>query len=327
MSKRTESPRVTLLAGGVGGARMATGLCAALAPGALSIVANIGDDERFYGLHVSPDLDTILYTLAGAVDVSQGWGVSGDTVRVLETLLKLGAPAWMKLGDVDFALHIYRSWRLANGDRLTDIMSDVALRMGLKCRLLPATDGVVPTEVDTEEGVLRFQEWFVERRSAPKVRRLYFKGASTTEPTREVRDAIGEADIVIIAPSNPLLSIEPILALRGLRQRLAERRTPCVAISPLINGRAVKGPLDRMLADMGLPGGAVGIAECYAGLIDGIVIDQSDASEEAALRNRGIKVLTAETYIKEPERSKSLAELVLDWAGHLNAGALAGGEQ
>lgn len=324
MSRPTGSPRVTLLAGGVGGARMATGLCAALASHALSIVTNIGDDERFYGLHVSPDLDTILYTLSGAVDASQGWGVSGDTTRVLEALRELGAPAWMKLGDSDFALHIYRSWRLANGDRMTDIMSDIARQRGLNCQLLPATDKAVPTQLDTAEGVLKFQDWLVERRSTPKVRRVLFNGASEAEPTHEVRVAICEADIVIIAPSNPLLSIEPILALRDVRQLLVERRVPCVAISPLINGRAVKGPLDRMLADMGLPGGGIGIAQRYAGLIDGIVIDESDAAEEAALRDHGIDVLTAPTYIKDCEQSARLASRVLEWAAGVAMNASAG---
>lgn len=317
MSKYSRAPHVVLLAGGVGGARMAVGLDAALPLGRLTVIANIGDDERFYGLQVCPDLDTLLYTLAGIVDRRQGWGVADDATRALDTLATLGAPVWMKLGDADFGLHVYRSWRLAQGARLTGVMSEVAQRMGLTARLLPASDLPVPTEIETSAGVLPFQQWFVAQRAQPEVRGLRYRGAGAACATPEVVRAIAQADLIVIAPSNPLLSIEPMLALPGLRDALLACPAPCVAVSPLINGKAVKGPLDRMLADMGLMAGNAGIARRYDGLIDGMVIDASDAGDAPDLRACGLAVLAVPTLIREREPAAVLARQVLDWSGNL----------
>lgn len=305
--------RVVLLAGGVGGARMALGLAAALEPGALTVVANIGDDERFYGLQVCPDLDTLLYTLSGQVSRAQGWGIEGDTTRTLETLTKLGAPNWMMLGDADFGLHIYRSWRLAQGERLTTIMAEVAQRMGGKTKLLPASDALVPTEIQTGEGWLSFQQWFVQQRAEPEVRGLRYSGAASAPVTVEVLAAIAQADAILIAPSNPLLSIEPMLALSGLRNAVLASAAPCVAVSPLINGKAVKGPLARMLIDLGLAGSNAGVAQRYAGLIDGLVIDASDHADVAALRAQELAVLAANTLIPDENASQALALRILRW--------------
>ncbi|WP_207005480.1 2-phospho-L-lactate transferase [Trinickia mobilis] len=314
MDDRLRGSRVVLLAGGVGGARMAAGFDAVLRSGALTIVANVGDDERFYGLQVCPDLDTLLYTLAGAVDPQQGWGVAADTTRVLDTLSMLGAPTWMKLGDADFGLHIYRSWRLAQGARLTDVMREAAQRMGLTACLLPATDTPTPTEIEIDGAVLRFQQWFVAERAKPAVRGLHYAGAQEGCATPEVMEAIEHADLIVIAPSNPLLSIEPMLALPGVRQALRAAQAPCIAVSPLINGKAIKGPLDRMLADMGLTEGNEGIAERYSGLIDGLVVDASDAGDVPALRAGGLAVLAARTLIHEREHAAFLARQLLAWS-------------
>jgi len=305
--------RVVLLAGGVGGARMALGLAAALPPGALTVVANIGDDERFYGLQVCPDLDTLLYTLSGRVSQAHGWGVEGDTTRTLETLSRLGAPDWMMLGDADFGLHIYRSWRLAQGERLTTVMAEVAQRMGVDTRLLPVSDALVPTEIQTGEGWLSFQQWFVQQRAAPEVRGLRYSGAASAQVTAEVLTAIAQADAIVIAPSNPLLSIEPMLALPGLREALQASAVPCVAVSPLINGKAVKGPLARMLVDLGLAAGNTGVARRYAGLIDGLVIDASDHEDAAALHAQGLAVLASNTLIPKVDAARALALRILRW--------------
>lgn len=305
--------RIVLLAGGVGGARMALGLAAALPPGALTVVANIGDDERFYGLQVCPDLDTLLYTLAGCVSQAHGWGVEGDTTRALATLSHLGAPDWMLLGDADFGLHIYRSWRMAQGERLTTVMAEAAQRMGVSSKLLPVSDALVPTEIQTGEGWLSFQQWFVRQRAAPEVRGLRYRDAGSAQVTAEVLAALQHADAILIAPSNPLLSIEPMLALPGLRNALLALAAPCVAVSPLINGKAVKGPLARMLADLGLAGGNAGVAQRYAGLIDGLVIDASDHEDAAALRAQGLAVLASNTLIPEQDAAHALALRILRW--------------
>ncbi|ACD18632.1 2-phospho-L-lactate transferase [Paraburkholderia phytofirmans] len=305
--------RIVLLAGGVGGARMALGLSAELATGSLSIVANIGDDEDFYGLRVCPDLDTLLYTLSGKVDPMQGWGVEGDNTRALGVLGELGAPVWMKLGDADMGLHVWRTWRLAFGESLTSVMAEASARFGVPGYLLPACDAPVPTEIVCDEGPLRFQQWFVAHRAAPPVREVRYCGAEDRCATPEVLRAIEQADLIVIAPSNPLLSIEPMLALGGLREALQTSGAPCVAVSPLIGGKAVKGPLDRMLDDMGLPGGNAGIAKRYEGLLHGLVIHTDDAADSAGLQARGLAVLSAETRISSCPASVRLARTLLAW--------------
>jgi LPPG:FO 2-phospho-L-lactate transferase len=321
MARPGAYPEVVLLAGGVGGARMAAGLEKALPAGALTVVANVGDDDRFHGLQVCPDLDTILYTLAGVVDRGQGWGVERDGTRVLDQLGTLGAPTWMKLGDRDMALHIYRTWRLSLGWRLTQVMGEVSRRMGVESILLPASDDRVPTQVLTDSGMYPFQEWFVAHRTVPQVRALRYLNADRASITAEVIEAIAHAGLVVIAPSNPFLSIEPMLALRGMRDALRARRAPCVAVSPLIGGKAVKGPLDRMMAAMGLAAGNAGIAQRYGDLIDGIVIDQQDADDRAALRDGGLAVFATRTLIGERERAAILARQIIAWAHGLTVRA------
>ncbi|MBX3577491.1 MAG: 2-phospho-L-lactate transferase [Rhizobiaceae bacterium] len=303
--------RIVLLAGGVGGARMAEGLARALPAGALTVIANVGDDERFYGLHVSPDIDTLIYTLSDRIDRGQGWGVKGDTTRALDVLRDLDAPVWMKLGDADFGLHIWRSWRLAEGASLTEVTEEAAKRFGARAVVLPATDDPVRTKLKTEQGWMDFQRWFVGARCAPRVEALRYEGAERATASPAAIAALHDADAILVAPSNPLLSIEPILAVPGIADALRRAKVPVVGVSPLIAGKAVKGPLARLLEDIGLPGGAAGIAARYRGLIDGFAVDRNDMADIAAIRTDGVAVLPADIIMPDPAGAERLAREVL----------------
>lgn len=310
--------KVVLLAGGVGGARMAEGLARALPAGALTVIANVGDDERFYGLHVSPDIDTLIYTLSDRIDRVQGWGVRDDTVRALDVLRDLGAPAWMKLGDADFGLHIWRSWRLSEGASLSEVTEAAAERLGARARVVPATDDPLRTRLLTEQGWMDFQPWFVGQRCAPRVEALAYEGAAAATASPQALAAVAEADLIVIAPSNPLLSIEPILAVPGLRAAVEGAPAPVVGVSPLIGGKAVKGPLARLLADLGLEGGAAGVAARYGGLIDGFAIHEGDADDIASVRASGVAVLATDILMPGPEAAERLARALLDFASRLD---------
>ena len=309
--------RVVLLAGGVGGARFAEGLARALPHGALTIIANVGDDERFYGLHVSPDIDTLIYTLSDRIDRGQGWGVRDDAVRALGVLKDLGAPVWMKLGDADFGLHIWRSWRLGEGASLTEVTEEAARRLGAAARVLPATDDRLQTRLRTDEGWMDFQPWFVGRRCEPRVFELRYDGAEAARPAAAALAAIEAADLILFAPSNPLLSIEPMLAIDGIRNAVAQSAAPRLGVSPLIGGKAVKGPLARLLEDLALPGGADGAAARYHGLLDGFAVDTGDVVEAEAIRGRGVSVLSTDILMRDPADAERLARAVLDFAGKL----------
>ncbi|MEL7114486.1 MAG: 2-phospho-L-lactate transferase [Pseudomonadota bacterium] len=269
--------RVTLLAGGVGGAKMAEGLYA-LPDVDLTVIGNIADDEEFHGLWVSPDIDTLTYTLSGRINRTQGWGVADEGTRALETLRDLGQDTWMTLGDRDLGLHIYRTMRRAKGHRPSDIAADVARAFGLTCRLVLPTDDVVQTQVETANGGLSFQEYFVRERHAVDVRGLTYEGAETARPTSEALHAIATADLIVIAPSNPLLSIAPILAIPGLQDAIEAAHAPVLAVSPLIAGQAVKGPAAALMQMAGMRVDAVGVAGYYGALIDHLVIDRQDAA-------------------------------------------------
>lgn len=303
--------KIALLAGGVGGARMAEGLARALPAGALTVIANVGDDERFYGLHVSPDIDTLIYTLSDRIDRGQGWGVKADTTRALDVLRDLEAPVWMKLGDADFGLHIWRSWRLSEGASLTEITAESASRLGARAAVLPATDDPLRTRLKTDQGWMDFQPWFVGARCAPRVEALRYEGAQNAAASPAALSAIGNADAIVVAPSNPLLSIEPILAVAGIAEALREARAPVVGVSPLIAGKAVKGPLARLLEDLDLPGGAAGIAGRYRGLIDGFVVDRNDTADIAAIRADGVAVLGTDIMMPDPAGAERLARELL----------------
>ncbi|MEM9350553.1 MAG: 2-phospho-L-lactate transferase [Pseudomonadota bacterium] len=268
--------RVTLLAGGVGGAKMAEGF-ATMPEVDLTIIGNVADDEEFHGLWVSPDIDTMLYTLSGRINRDQGWGLADEGRRALDMLGDLGADTWMFLGDRDFGLHIYRTERLRRGDRPSEITADIARRFGIEARLVLPTDDRVQTRVRTGAGWLSFQEYFVRERCVPEVLELSYEGLERARLTHEAREAISSADLIVVAPSNPLVSIEPILGVPGMREALSAASAPIFGVSPLIAGKVVKGPADRMMASLGYRADALGVAEMYRGLVEHFLIDAVDA--------------------------------------------------
>lgn len=304
-------PKITLLAGGVGGAKMAEGL-AALEQVELTIIGNIADDDAFHGLWVSPDIDTVTYTLADLIDRSQGWGVADEGLRALGILEKLGEATWMTLGDKDFGLHIYRTMRRGRGDRPTDIARDVARAFGVGPRIVLPTDDRVQTRLATDAGELSFQEYFVREQCKPEVSNIWFEGAADAKPTPEALSAIAEADLIVIAPSNPLVSIDPILAVPGLHDAVVEADASVIAVSPLIAGKTVKGPAARMMASLGLEVNALGIARHYQGLVDHLVIDAQDADLTAQIEALGFEVSTTDIMIPTLERKKALASHLLE---------------
>ena len=301
--------KVVLLAGGVGGARFARGLVDVLAPAGVTVVGNVGDDLEVFGLHVSPDLDTLLYTLAGVADEERGWGRAAESWTALETAAALGADTWFRLGDRDLGLHLARADGLERGQPLSAVTRGLARALGVDTTLLPATDDRLRTWVMTPEGELPFQEWFVRRAARPDVDGVRFEGEETAEPAAGVREALAGADLLLVAPSNPYVSIWPILAVREIRRALAERAVPAVAVSPLVGGRAVKGPADRMLVR--LAGGTAPryVASCYAGLIDALVIDESDSAE-----GLDVRPIVTRTLMTDAAARRRLAEAALDAA-------------
>lgn len=271
---------VVVLSGGVGGAKLVHGLARALNETPLTAIINVGDDFRHFGLHVSPDIDTVLYTLSGRANRTQGWGREGETWTFMDALRSLGAEDWFQLGDGDLALHVVRSARLKEGATLSAITANFAQAWGIGARLLPATDDPLRTILLTDEGELDFQTYFVARRCQPAVRQIRFEGAEQAQAAPGAVNAILGADAVIIAPSNPYLSIDPILAVRDIRDAIVATAAPVVAVSPLIGGQAVKGPTAKLMQELEIPRSVQAIAAHYAGLIDALLIDHRDESEE-----------------------------------------------
>lgn len=308
------SLRVVVLAGGVGGAKLAYGVAKQVSPQRLAIIGNVGDDFEHYGLHISPDLDTVMYTLAEIANPATGWGIEGDTRQMLDMLARYGEEPWFGIGDRDLATHLLRTAWLSAGRPLTEVTARLAAALGVACRLLPATDGLLRTMIDTRElGTLPFQEYFVRHRWQPAVERIWFQRAGC-EVTPQVRQAVEQADLLIIAPSNPLLSIGPILEVDGMRELVAKRRGPCIVVSPFVGGRAVKGPADKLMRELSLDFSPRGLAQFYAGLIDGLVIDESDAS---APQPEGTPVLITQTLMASAADKVRLAGEVLAWGGEL----------
>jgi LPPG:FO 2-phospho-L-lactate transferase len=301
--------KVALLSGGVGGARFARGLQAVLAPGELTVIGNVGDDVEVLGLHVSPDLDSILYALADLNDEERGWGRAGETWNALESASAWGGESWFRLGDLDIGLHLVRAQRLRAGDPLSAVTAGLAAAAGLSTVILPATDDRLRTRVVTPAGTFAFQEWFVARGHRDEVDDVEFEGALGARPGPGVLDALRAADVVVIAPSNPYVSVAPILAVEGIRAALAARPVPCVAVSPIVGGKAVKGPADRMLSRMA--GGTTPrhVAERYGGLIDALVIDEADAPADA-----GVPVVVAKSLMTDLAAATRLAEVTLEAA-------------
>ena len=305
--------KVTLLAGGVGGAKMAEGF-ASLKDVDLTIIGNVADDEAFHGLWVSPDIDTMTYTLSGRINRQQGWGLADEGTRALETLTSLGEDTWMMLGDRDFGLHIYRTMRRMKGDRPSDIAADVAKAFGVKSKILLPTDDVVQTRVKTEQGWLSFQEYFVKEKCAPVVKALEFSGIEEATATPEALEAIASAELLVIAPSNPLVSIEPILAIEGIREALQKSAVPTIAVSPLIAGKVVKGPADRMMSALGMRADAVGVATRYQGLADILLIDHQDVALSAEILDLSIVPHCADIMMKDMSDKMRLASEIVDLA-------------
>jgi LPPG:FO 2-phospho-L-lactate transferase len=306
--------RIALLSGGVGGARFAAGVADAVGPDSLTVVGNVGDDLEVLGLHVSPDLDTVLYTLAGVGDRVRGWGRADETWHALETAEELGGEAWFRLGDRDIGLHLVRTEALRRGTPLSEITTRLAAALGLQSTLLPATDDSVRTWVETPAGAFPFQDWFVRRGHQDPVDRVRFEGAESARPAPGVLEALHAADLILIAPSNPFVSIGPILAVPGIREALAERTALCVAVSPLIGGKAVKGPAADMLARLAGGTGAAQVTQCYKPLIDVLVFDEADAGDAEAVAALGVRPLVTRTLMADRGAAKRLAEAALESA-------------
>jgi LPPG:FO 2-phospho-L-lactate transferase len=304
--------RVVVLAGGLGGSRLARALAETIDPAELTIVGNVGDDVEILGLHVSPDLDTILYTLTGRLDESKGWGRDGESWNALETVTALGGESWFRLGDLDLGVHLVRTQGLRAGEPLSAVTARLAQGFGLQPALLPATDDRLRTWLDTPVGELPFQEWFVARGRRDEVDGVRFEGAESALPAPGVLKSLQAADLIAIAPSNPFVSIGPILAVRGIREALEQRSAPVVAVSPLIGGRAVRGPAARMLRRLRGGVGPRQVTACYQGLIDALVIDEADAEEEA-----GVRAIVTRTLMEDAAGRRRVAEAVLEGAGAL----------
>jgi LPPG:FO 2-phospho-L-lactate transferase len=301
---------VLALSGGIGGAKLALGLYRIVPPGALTVVANTADDFEHLGLSISPDIDTLLYTLAGLDNPELGWGRRDETWTFMSAIEALGGATWFKLGDGDLATHVERTRRLAAGESLSQITDDFRRRLGISARLLPMTDDSVRTRLRTEEGWLNFQDYFVRRRASPVVREIAYAGGSKARPQPEFLAALGDEDLemVVICPSNPFLSVDPILSLPGVREALRVCRAPVTAVSPIIGGKAIKGPTAKLMAELGLPIGAAAVARHYADILDIFVADEVDADE---LFDIGIPVALTRTLMLTIEDRDTLAMAVL----------------
>jgi LPPG:FO 2-phospho-L-lactate transferase len=303
---------VAVLSGGVGGARFVQGLLDAIDPAGVTVIGNVGDDLEVFGLHVSPDLDTLLYTLGSVADEDRGWGRAGETWNALEVAGALGAETWFQLGDRDLGLHLARAEALARGEPLSAITERFARALGIEARILPATDDRLRTWVETDEGELSFQHWFVRRRHEPEVTDVRYEGADAARAAPGVLDALREADLIVIAPSNPFVSIGPVLAIPEIRTAITNRRVPSVAVSPLIGGKAVKGPADRMLRRLTGGTGPLQVTVCYKGLIDALVYDEADGEVELDVRP-----IVTQTLMTDAASRRRVAESALEAAAAL----------
>lgn len=300
------------LAGGVGGAKLAHGLALAAPEDELTVVVNTGDDFELHGLRICPDLDTVMYTLAGLANPETGWGLAGESFGALEMLVRYGAEAWFRLGDRDLATHVTRTARLRAGETLTQVTAALCAALGVRPRVLPMSDDPMPTMIVTDEGELAFQDYFVRRRWQPVMRGVRFAGTESARPSPAVRAALDEAGIVVFCPSNPFVSLDPILVLHG--KALADWRRrggPVVAVSPIVGGEAVKGPAAKMFRELGVEPSALAVAEHYRGLLDGFVLDVRDAAQGDAIRALGMRVRVTDTLMRgDADRRRLAAEVI-----------------
>lgn len=300
---------IVALAGGVGGAKMALGLSLVHSTEAVTVIVNTADDFEHMGLAISPDLDTVMYTLAGIENPETGWGQRDETWSFMEATGRLGGDIWFRLGDRDLATHVERTRRLASGETLSGVTAGMCRKLGIGAKVLPMSDDPVRTMVDTDEGVLAFQHYFVRRRCEPRVRGLRFDGAASARPAPGVLEALDDPKLqaIVICPSNPYVSIDPILAVQGLRRALENRRVPLVAVSPIVGGKAIKGPAAKMMAELGANVSAVGIAQHYRGLVDGLMIDDADIAHAPDIVRLGVLPHVTDTIMSSIAKKRHLA--------------------
>lgn len=306
---------IVVLAGGVGAARFLQGLVQVVPQERITVIGNTGDDREFYGLHVSPDLDIVTYTLAGVVDEAQGWGIGGDTYNTMQQLTAYGNEDWFLLGDRDLATHIHRTNLLRQGQTLSTVTDDLRQRFGLAIRLLPMSDQPVATHVRTPAGLLHFEEYMVQRRAADDVQDVVFVGAETARPAPGVLDALKQAEAILIAPSNPIVSIGSILAVPGIHDVLHEASGMIVAVSPIVGGAPIKGPADKLMRGLGIDVSAVGVARCYRDFLDVMVVDEQDVHLIPAIEDLGIPAVATNTIMRDLAAKEELARQVLKAAG------------
>ncbi|TML62991.1 MAG: 2-phospho-L-lactate transferase [Actinobacteria bacterium] len=307
--------RTVVLAGGVGGGRFARAVVESIPPADVTVIGNVGDDLEVLGVHVSPDLDSILYALAGLNDEERGWGRADETWNALDTVSALGGETWFRLGDRDIGLHLVRTEALRAGRALSDVTAELARALGVESAILPATDDVLRTWIDTEAGTFSLEEWFVARGHRDEVDAVRFEGAQAARPAPGVLEAIAAVELLLVAPSNPFVSIGPILAVAEIRAALERRRVPAVAVSPLIGGRAVKGPADGMLARLAGGTSPAHVAGCYRGLVDTLVFDEADEGGADAVAELGVRPVVTRTLMRDEDARRRLMESVLEAAG------------
>ena len=303
--------RVALLAGGVGGSKLGLGLYRTMPPADLTVIANTGDDIVMHGLHVSPDPDIMMYTLAGLVNPETGWGFKGETFRVAQGLARYGRPVWFQLGDGDLATHIHRTAIMKGGGTLSAAIDSIRNALDLKCTILPMTDAPMATMLCTDEGRLHLQEYFVRRKCEPRLRAIEFAGAEHAEPAPGVVEVLRAADAIVIAPSNPLISIGPILAVRGIASVLREIRNRVIAVCPLVGGKSLKGPSDKMMAELGHDVTAPGVARLYCDYCSKFVIDETDADQRSPIEELGLQAVVLPTIMRTAEDKEALARAIL----------------
>jgi len=299
---------ITCLAGGVGAARFLDGLSRVYPPDRITVIVNTGDDLEYLGAYISPDIDILTYTLAGIVDEEKGWGIRGDTYRCMEQLERYSAETWFRVGDRDFATHLLRTAFLQQGFNLSEVTEKIRSALGVKVRILPMSNDRVATKIKTSAGLLEFQEYFVKRKFSDKVEDVTYEGANHAVPPEAVLSSLKTSEAIILCPSNPILSIGPILAIPGIREALGRARGKIVGISPIVGGKALKGPLDRLMADLGLEVSPYGVAKLYQGVLDGFVIDEADKHLSPRIQRLGMKVVATRTVMNEPEAKTRLAE-------------------
>jgi LPPG:FO 2-phospho-L-lactate transferase len=305
---------ITALAGGVGAARFLQGLVKLVPEENLTIIVNTGDDIELYGLHISPDIDIVMYTLSGIVDEEKGWGIKGDTFHCLETLQKYGYETWFKLGDRDLATHINRTYLLRRGYKLSEATARLSQALGLKVRILPMTNEKFATFVVTDKGKMHFQEYLVKRGAQDKVFNVEFKGADAASPAPGIVDSILDSEAVVICPSNPIVSIGTVLSVKGVREALQKTKAKVIAISPIVGGAPIKGPADKLMSGLGLEVSAYGVAAYYKDFLDVFVIDNIDSAQKTRIEAMGLKVVVTNTIMKKLQDKVELAKVVLNMA-------------